>query len=214
MRAAAIVRIGTRIGVAVAGLTLVAGCATSTSGTPEPTSGATRSGDSSSSGSGSAAPKVTTPIDVSKFAANPCSSLTTAQLTTLGLTGMNQQGTGGPAGAGIPNQPTGTICTWLYPNNAVIAVGFLTGFPDGIPQGLNYYFEDGIQPARPGVLDVDGQPTVYGQVEASQQYCQLAVGASDTAVVAVSADAWTTGDPCQEALVVAQATITTIKSAG
>jgi hypothetical protein len=137
---------------------LLAGCSTSVGGTPTP---AQSSSTASSTGSSTDVPRVTSPIDTSKFEKEPCAALMPAQLADLGIgaqpkpdlenklgPGCTWNGLDEPAGLSV----TGTLLTIggslrnLYKKHAAGELPYFEPVPDvsGYPGAL--------------VDDLDSQP--------------------------------------------------------
>jgi hypothetical protein len=167
-----------KIGLAVAALAVVTtGCSTppSVGGTPTPqTTGINAEGKLPSG-----APHVATPLDTTKAQAAPCSVLTAAQITSLGIVA-----TGKP-----DNFTTGPLCNWhdtsAIPSPMSIGIGFISASKGGLSslyvqadslKKVGGYFE----PIDP----IQGYPAVlYSQYDDRQAKtnasCALAIGVSD-----------------------------------
>jgi hypothetical protein len=193
----------------------LAGCAATTTGTPSAEGGVTDAptgtGGSDTSTSPGAddnhgAPKVATPLDIAKWQANPCGTLTTAQRHALGIT---EQGT-------VDHSDLGNICDWSPAFDLTYALGFNIKFAPGTPAGLaNAY-----QAAGPGGMrrlpDVHGQPAATEPSQNTKGSCTIYLGATDQIEYAASV---TIGDqqpqyrdPCSVALKIADDATATMKS--
>jgi hypothetical protein len=212
--------------VAVTAVVLaLAGCSTTTTGSPSAQGGGQpggTQGQTSAPGSGSdqgsgesakpgpdnnfGAPKVTTPLDVTKWQANPCGTLTTAQQHALGLTKPGK----------VDHSDLGNICDWSPKFDITYALGFNIKFAPGGPAGLaNAY-----QAAGPGGMrrlpDVHGQPAATEPSQNINGSCTIYLGATDQIEYAASV---TIGDqepqykdPCAVAQKIADGATATMKS--
>jgi Protein of unknown function (DUF3558) len=178
--------------VAVSAVVLaLAGCSTTTTGTPSAqgggqpvvTEGQTNTPDgapdeSAKPGPGNnfGAPKVATPLDVTKWQANPCSTLTTAQQHALGLTKPGK----------VDHSDLGNICDWSPAFDITYALGFNIKFAPGGPAGL----ADAYEAAGPGGMrrlpDVHGQPAATEPSQNINGSCTIYLGASDQIEYAAS----------------------------
>jgi hypothetical protein len=192
--------------VLLVGLTLSA-CSDSTtgSGTPSPGSSSPDSPTGTSSAALSA-PKVSNPLDVTKFEANPCGLLSDAQanqILTVTRTLVSPGATDSP------------ICAWKDENGAAIALGMVGG--NG---GLGTMYRQHTA-SSPGyfepVPDIEGYPALLASVAdlRSKGSCTVSVGVRDDEVMVVNMD-WAVqapgqADPCQLAQKAAGLAVTTIK---
>ncbi|HEX3783338.1 MAG TPA: DUF3558 domain-containing protein [Pseudonocardiaceae bacterium] len=137
----------------VASVVLLAGCSSPQQGSPEPaTTGASDPPSSSSAGSSttatSAAPKVTNPLNASKFVANPCSSLTASDLPRL-------QESGAPPTVDNKGAPG---CIWNAADaSSSTSINWLT--PD--TNGLSNEYAKRSEDAYFIPTTIDGYPAVY-----------------------------------------------------
>jgi hypothetical protein len=197
--------------VTVVAMTVLAGCSSTTGGSASPSSGAASSpagSSGSSSPAGDGAPKVTNPIDISKWAQNPCSVLTPTQLTSIGVTGQGKSATFGALGPGT----LGPDCTWTLRQGDHLTSWAVYFGTNSKVRGLNYYYDNGAPKPLP---DIDGQPAIIGSNVAELQDCTVAVGASDTTFFAgrvIGAPQGT--DPCSVATQIATDMTTNMKSGG
>ena len=182
-------------GLAVAAMVVLTGCSGGTTGGSGTTTG---SAGPATTASGGGAPKVTTPLDISRFSQNACGALTATQLTALGVKDKSPvSGTmKGISGALGPN------CAWLTSTNGTITIGFSTS------TGLSYWYSGGGSPQR--LPDIDGQPAILSS-PASNGGCDISVGASDTSFYDATVGS-AGSDPCSLAQQVATAIAQTIKS--
>ena len=171
----------TKAFLAAATLVTVAACSPSPNpGTPEPTTGTTTSSSDTLPIAG--APKVTKPLDTSKWQANPCSVLTNAQVTSLGLHATGKADNGGGSGPS---------CNWSQPEDLTkpnLGIGFVTANSIGLSSLFDKH-QKGQMPILNTLPDIDGHPAViYSSDPGAIQdgICFVAVGATDQ--VAVSAD--------------------------
>jgi hypothetical protein len=187
-----------------------ASCASPTSGRaqpaadpPPPTTSNTPRGDDNFG-----APKVTTPLDTAKYQPNPCTTLTTAQQTALGIT---TPGTLAPG-------DEGAICSWSPKYDISYSFGFNLKFLPGEATGLaNAY-----QTAGPGSMkrlpDVHGQPAATQPSQNTNGSCTIYLGATDVisyaAAVVIGTGEPHYADPCTIASALADATTATMKSGG
>jgi hypothetical protein len=199
---------------AVVALVLVSGCSTSTAGSagpqgnppPATTTGAAAptgdNGPSSSSANTFGAPKVTTPLDTTKFQSTPCSVLTSAQQHSFGITA---------AGKTNPD-PAGAICNWDLDSGPVYSFGFDVKFADGDAKGLANAYEVGGSEMK-ALPDIGGQPAVTQPSQNVNGDCTIWIGATDDIEYAVDV-AIPTGpdDPCTVATQIATAATSTMKS--
>ncbi|WP_329068611.1 DUF3558 domain-containing protein [Amycolatopsis sp. NBC_01480] len=147
------------------GVVLVGGCSGSTPGTANPAPpGVSQSGPSTSTGSQNVeAPKVSTPLTVDKFLADPCSMLTPTQLSTMQLS----QPKADSASSGIG-------CGWRFGDGyTAVSASFLTTVKDGLTnayrqKGTGYYkdgyFEPTVVSGFPAVLANTADRRDQGQV--------------------------------------------------
>jgi hypothetical protein len=196
-------------GLAFAALAL-AGCTSTTGGTPNPAaSGTSDSATSTDGGGGDGAPKVSSPLDPAKLKSDPCSVLSASQRSTLGL----EDGTPRTGEAGA-------TCAWIYtadetrssridiaadPNTDGLA-GIYALYAKGGKDQYEYW-----EPA-----DVSGYPAVYAATKdfRAQGQCKLLVGVTDTQAVQVFTQIGNgpgATQPCPYAEKAAEAMIQTLK---
>lgn len=193
-------------------LILASGCSDKQNGTATavPTTGGntapTREPGSTTPSAPGGAPKVTNPLDASKFLTQPCAVLSAAQLKTFNITTPGKSNT---------DSTTGPGCSWSNDDLVGYNIGFLTinknGLSDIYRAGKEFwegYFEP---------TEVDGYPAVFHDLTDGRPTgsCQIAVGISDTlAFRAVEQSSSDRGPKaCEGATAVAAAVIQTMKGA-
>ena len=196
---------------------LAVGCDSPEQGTPTP--GTSGSSGTSSQTSGSqepvtttslpdaGVPKVADPLDATKFLADPCGSLTSAQTAQLKV------------GPGKRNDDAfGTGCTWLNPQTtASVTVHFMSKFREGL-SGVYRSHDSGKYPVFRPVADVSGFPAVIvgNQDGGSAGICSMFIGLSDDLAtllsVKQSVDKVETVDPCEVTEAVAPLVLQTMKA--
>ncbi len=199
-----------RIRTIVAGtaaLALLAGCGTSgggTTGTPTTTETQPTSG-----GNSAGAPKIQNPLDVKAFDADPCSTVTPAQVQAFGLPGVNGR---------VNSTEAGAACVWLGASTAAKmapGAGILregTNLSTILPKKDVTYqvFEE--QPA------VQGYPAYLALVADQRKDggCDLLVGVSDERAMFFTFSSFDGSpryaDPCAAVTEFANLAITTIKA--
>lgn len=207
-----------RLLLSLLGVLLVAGCTTTSEGTPKPDPGAdTSNSGQSSSAEGSpedgelpsdGAPDVKDPLDISQFLENPCLALTAGQTGELGVSQ-----TGEPS-----EEKLGKVCTWRNPEtHGSTAIRMIEKYRRGLSgaysadkRGEYIYFE----PLEP----IEGYPAVaYDNVDVRDTGgCGLAVGVANDLMFDVALQLSTQSvaekkDPCEVAVVVAGMMLRTMK---
>jgi Protein of unknown function (DUF3558) len=161
--------------VVVLGLTLasigLAGCTSGTGGTPSPTTTtSSTSGDPASSGNLTKAPSVTHPLDASKMVAQPCTSLTAADLTGLHIVN---------AVSGSGSSPSSTTsCTWSGDSGGGVTIDWETANTNGLSD--MYAKSSTIAYWQP--TTVAGYPAAYGDAISdgrSQGNCVIDTAVTD-----------------------------------
>ncbi|MEV6713835.1 DUF3558 domain-containing protein [Lentzea sp. NPDC051208] len=197
-----------RIRTIVAGtaaLALLAGCGDSggTTGTP------TTAGQPASSGNGGGVPKIDNPLDVKAFEADPCSTVTAAQVQAFGMPGVSGR---------VNNTALGTACIWLgssTPAKMAPGVAFLpegTNLSTIVPNKDATYVAFEPQPA------IQGYPTYIALVSEARDKgdCSLLVGVSDAKAITFTfqSDQGSPkfSDPCAGITEFANLAITTMKA--
>jgi hypothetical protein len=174
-----------KIGVAAAALVAV----TAACSTPPPVDGTAAPQTTGVNAEGklpSGAPPVATPLDTTKAQATPCSALTAAQVSMLGITA-----TGKP-----DSFTTGPLCNWddtsAVPPAMTIGIGFVTASKGGLS---SLYVQAESLKKNGGYFEpidpVQGYPAVlYSQRDdrraKTNASCSLAVGTSDTLQITVN----------------------------
>lgn len=172
----------TSAGIAVA-VVLVAGCSDKQSGNATP---ATTTGGGSTSTeqttptttSSGGAPAVKDPIDASKFAPQPCTSLSATALKALNISKP-----GKPDTTSAVAQGSGPSCVWNsddQPVGRTYGVGFLTANKNGLSDTYR-----GGKKAFPGYFEpteVSGYPAVFNGLadDRSSGSCNVTVGISSS----------------------------------
>jgi hypothetical protein len=197
-----------RLVTALAATAAIAACTTTADGSPQPEPDNGNPGSSTTESTGSEpttsttseAPKVDHPLDAGPFLADPCTTLTANQLSSLAV-----------KEPGRPRTEPGPGCAWFGDTQSV-SVGWLTDNKGGLSdtyrgRELEAYFT----PAT-----VDGYPGVF--VDATDDratgHCGIVVGVSDTMTFYASVDSGLNAEEsCALAKQVAAATVTTVKEA-
>ncbi|SEC75485.1 Protein of unknown function [Amycolatopsis tolypomycina] len=190
-------------------------CTTTKDGTASPSS--TGSTSASSSPGDPEVPKVSVPLDASKYAADPCGLVPADVLTPLRLpvpgeirsAGNDPRTKGGPSCVWkIRGEGTGVSMTVLT-NNRDRGAGGLAGLYAGYKQQTLIRF---LEPAP----DVDGYPAIYFDLTDMRSVgsCGLGVGIADDLAVDVYAQGYQgQDDSCGTAAKIAAAMIKTLKGA-
>ncbi|MGB3339801.1 MAG: DUF3558 family protein [Devosia sp.] len=203
------------IGVVVLGL---AGCTTRDAGTP--TSGQVSSRSTAPTGTGPSessmpsseedtygAPRVESPLDATKFLADPCAVLTPVQLPTFGV---SQPGRGDTEGEIA--KTVGPLCIWTADPevDSTISVAWQSGNKNGLADlyrlrdRWEYFVE----------TTVEGYPAVFNSAldSRAEGYCTVSVGVSDALTFTASETGKLDADgACARAEQVAAAAIVTLK---
>lgn len=122
-------------------------------------------------------PRVSDPLDASRYIADPCAVLTQAQLTSYGVSR-----TGRPDTTSASAEHSGPSCLWFGQEvDNAIAVTWQTGNKNGLADTYSLqedfatweYFE---------ATEVDGYPAVFNNLAGDAEHgnCGLVVGISDT----------------------------------
>jgi uncharacterized protein DUF3558 len=190
-------------------------CSTPTvNGTPTPqTNSSSNNGSADTLPSG--APHIANPLDTSRAQAAPCSVLTAAQISSLGIVATGK----------ADNPPTGPDCSWsdtsTVPSLMTIGSGFITGSKGGLSslyvqasslkKGGGYF-----EPIDP----IQGYPAVlYSLIDDRKDKknpaCNMGVGVSDALQFTITVETTATSqqnDPCAIAKKVADMELTTLKA--
>ncbi|WP_245589410.1 DUF3558 domain-containing protein [Amycolatopsis balhimycina] len=199
--------------VAVAAvLLLLAGCSSEKTGSASPAPNASASPGASVNPD---VPKVSAPLDVSKYTSKPCdivpaSVLSSLRFTDAGDTQLRDNG----FGAGGPG------CAWKISGEGVsMQVIIATGNRDrglGGLTGLYGAHENGQFPFLEKAPDVEGYPAIYIDKKDRRPNgnCSLDVGVADDLAIGVYAGGYEgQQDSCAAAQKVAAAVVTTLKGA-
>ncbi|MFC5107557.1 DUF3558 domain-containing protein [Kibdelosporangium philippinense] len=179
MRFIAIAAVVTAVGAA--------GCTPTDNGIPTPQAGTTGAQSTTASASKPkdyGAPRVTTPLDASKFLSQPCTVLTPAQLQSLTLPVQGKPDTDSQVA-----KTAGPSCLWI--NNDTPSFAISIGFLTGNKRGLSDTYRGHEQGAFPGYFEptsVDGYPAVFNDLSDGRAGgdCTITVGVSDTLTLRVS----------------------------
>jgi hypothetical protein len=196
--------------LAVIGGPLVAGCSTTTPGSAAPAGPVIRPSivvtTPNPPAAGYGAPRVTVPLDTTKFQADPCGTLTTAQTQALGIAVPGR----------VHVSDLGNICQWSLRYNVVYSFGFNVRFDDGEALGLANAYENAGPDAMRRLPDVYGQPAVTDPSQNTGGSCTIYLGATDqidyAASVQIGPDQPDYQNPCPVAERIADAATATMKS--
>jgi hypothetical protein len=185
---------------------LLTGCASTSPGSAQPTPIATTTDStpsSSSTGSDDQAPKVTKPLDASRFIQNTCSALSSADLAALGVNGAKAT----PGDDGV----IGKGCEWSG-QDAGNAVGI--SWETGDVHGLSDLYSIKSEQKYWTVMTVSGYPAVESAPndERANGICDVEVGVSDTLYFISDFEA--RNDPSRACELAKQAAAAVIKNLG
>jgi hypothetical protein len=170
---------------AVAALVLVGGCSTRTPGSAVADPVATGPGSAAPGSSNNyGAPKVTTPLDTTRYQHTPCSTLTSPQQHALGIT------TPGKA----TDDSLGGICDWNLASGIAYTVGFNVRYAAGDARGIANAYEIGGADMTP-LPDISGQPAVTEPSQNVDHGCTIYLGATDEIEYVVTVDEQLDIDP-------------------
>lgn len=166
----------------------VVGCTSTNNGIPTPqpdvTTGAQKTTTSASKPQDYGAPKVSTPLDASRFLSQPCAVLTPAQLQSLALPAQGKPDTDSQVA-----KTAGPRCFWINNDTppTAIGVGFLTGNKRGLSDTYRGH-EQGNFPGYFEPTEVDGYPAVFNDLSDGRAGgdCTITVGVSDTLALRAS----------------------------
>ncbi|MFD2466766.1 DUF3558 domain-containing protein [Amycolatopsis silviterrae] len=174
------------------------------SSAPETPAQATLESSSASTSTARSVPKVSNPLDATKYEQNPCALLSQAQATELINAVRNRQA----AGAVAP------ICSWYDADGNRIGLGLLPR-QGGLASAYQHQdSQSGYFEAIPGI---NGYPAVLSGTTDSRKIggCQAIVGIADdeafTSSILLQPPSPLYQDPCSLAVKTAAAAITTIK---
>lgn len=183
-------------------LLLAVTACSSTPGTPMP---ATSESSSAPTSTAHSVPKVSNPLDATKYEQNPCALLSQDQATQLISAVRHRQGQGIVA----------PICSWYDDRDNRVGLGLLPGQGGLAGAYTNADSESGYFETAP---DVNGYPAVFAGTTDDRKRggCQIAVGIKDdetfTASVLLDKSFPGYADPCALAAKTAAAAVTTLKA--
>ena len=187
-------------------------CTTQADGTPTPgpTSAPSETTTTPSEDPTFGAPRVTDPLDATRFLTEPCTVLGQAQLATFDVSRP-----GIPTTTGAVAEHAGPYCSWHAATElaSTIGVGFLTGNENGLSD--TYRGRDQFDYFVP--TTVDGYPAVFvdGSDGRDNGRCNITVGINDQlAFRATEQGRLDAQGSCDRAKQVAAAALTTLKEAG
>jgi hypothetical protein len=205
-------------GVVLSACALIGGCTSTTGGTANPANSESSPGTSSAAGPTGDVPKVTTPLDVTKYETDTCGLVPGDELATLKFT---DPGEPSPRDS-TPEGQSGPSCGWkIHGEGISLLVIIGTGNRDAGAGGLT-----GIQAAyeRPNSIikfverapDIEGQPALYFDIHDRRPAgnCSMAIGVTDDLAVAVFSEGYEgQQDSCDAAQSAAAAMVKTLKGA-
>jgi hypothetical protein len=157
-------------------------------------------------------PPVRDPLEAKKFIADPCTSLTTTQLTDLSL-GNGQKNRGDDA------YESDTGCGYTAPGPATSLIVYVNYYPK-IKNGLEYMYDghSGTPSRNWSPTTIDSYPAVVRAPTDDNTRCHVEVGISDTTYFDITYyfydwNDWDGRDTCAAATSVAAAVLATIKAA-
>jgi hypothetical protein len=157
-------------------------------------------------------PPVRDPLQANKFVADPCTSLTTTQLTELAL-GNGEKNRGDDA------YESDTGCGYTAPGPKTSLTVYVNYYPE-ITNGLEHMYagHSGAPSRNWTPTTIDGYPAVVRAPTHDQTRCHVEVGISDTTYFNITyyfwnTDDWDGRDTCAAATSVAAAVLATIKAA-
>lgn len=190
----------------------VGGCTQTSGGTPSPTSetptpGSAASSTEPSTTSGAAtAPGITNPLDVSKFMADPCLSITSTQAADLTLS---------PEGKRVEIE-SGQACAWTYGPGQAYDVTVSYSVPDAGNGLQNLYNLNTAGQYDNGYFEpttIDGYPGAFNSVvqDRMRGRCQLSVGLNERSLLFMLITGPDNTDLCNGAANAATAVVETVK---
>jgi hypothetical protein len=207
-------RLGFATAAVVAAMTLAACGSETPPPDPDPPTSTTTSPSAPSTPVDPAkqAPKVRDPLDDKEFVADPCRSLTTSQLTELGLTDPRKN-------RADDSYESKDGCGYSDPDPETDLLMYVNYYPH-ITTGLSAVYAK--RPATDSPfwtpVEIDGYPAVVVAPEVDRTRCHVNVGTSDTTFFEVvyyyyNWDDWDGRDTCAAATSIATAALATIKAA-
>jgi hypothetical protein len=202
-----------RIAVCVLLIAVVAtGCMSQQNGSPTAEPDSTGTGASASTaptnGGTYGAPRVSNPLDATKFLSQPCAVLTKVQLESFGVSQPGEPDTDSDIA-----KVSGPGCLWhARPEvSSTIGMSFLTGNKNGLSDTYRgrdrfEFFEE---------TAVSGYPAVFNDLSDGRPHgdCNITVGISDTLAFRAREDGDLVGQAvCDRAKQVAAAVIATLKA--
>ena len=154
------------------------------------------------------APKVTRPLDTSRFLIQPCTALNSSQLRDLDLPAQGEPDTESAIAKNV-----GPACRWTNSTAGnTVGVGFLSGNPNGLDdlyrghergQFNGYWIE----------TTVEGYPAVFFDATDGRRsgQCELAVGVSDVLAIRIGEHGQLKEKSCDRAKLIASAVVQTLK---
>jgi hypothetical protein len=158
------------LGLAAAGTLLLAACGSDNNSTPSASAPTTHTSTSTGASGSNEAPKVAKPLNAASLSSAPCSSLTAAQLSGIGLTNVR---------GGDNSSITGTaICGWT---DDTTGNGIGISWENDLGNGLSTIYSEKAQQGYWQPTSVDGYPAVFADFAdlRSKGTCMLNVGVSD-----------------------------------
>lgn len=196
----------------------VAGCTSETGGTATPVNTASSPGTSSEPTSGADVPKVSTPLDVTKYVGDPCGLVPGDELARLKFTDPGEPRTQD----GSAENQAGPSCGWKIKGEGISLLVILgTGNRDaggGGLAGIQAAYERPKNPIKflERAPDVEGQPAIYFDIHDRRPAgnCTMAIGLADDLAVAVYSGGYEgQQDSCDAAQGAAAAIVKTLKGA-
>jgi uncharacterized protein DUF3558 len=192
--------------VSLLGLALASACTTTSQGDPQPAT----TGASSTSTTGNTeeelpfagAPKVSDPLDTSRYEQDPCQALTADRAQSLNLP---------PTGETMENVALGNGCEWKNPETrGVVNIVFIVDDPRGLSpeyEAKNQDFKE--------LPEIEGYPAITRDGADEFGGCTIVVGAADDmafeSIVQLSQANIGKKDPCEVAVQVAGLALQTMK---
>jgi hypothetical protein len=204
-------------GAVLVACVLVGGCTSKTGGTATPANTASSPETSSEPTSGADVPKVTTPLDATKYVGDPCGLVPENELARLKYTDPGE-----PRPGNTPDGQAGPSCGWKIRGEGISLLIILgTGNRDagaGGLAGIKAAYERKGNPLK--VLepapDVEGYPALYVDVRdrRANGNCAMSIGIADDLAVSVFAEGYEgQQDSCDAVQGAAAGTVKTLKGA-
>ena len=205
-------------GAVLVACALVGGCTSQTGGTATPVNSEPSPGTSSAAGPTGDVPKVTTPLDVTKYGNDTCGLVPNEELARLKYT---DPGEPRPQDS-TPEGQSGPSCGWKIKGAGISLLIILgTGNRDnggGGLAGIQAAYERPKNPIKflERAPDVEGYPAVYFDVHDRRPNgnCTMAIGLADDLAAGVFAEGYEgQQDSCDAAQGAAAAMVKTLKGA-